>query len=761
MTAALGRDAGWASRSLYLALRQTLLLQIAAWQAVMIWAVWSTSAPPLTLAALTAAHVALAALALLKSIRRFPPIVLVASVYAVALADMWVDGSLDGTLTFAACWLTNFMACATMVLMWRRRAPVVTSIVAVVVPIALHLLNPQWNGGPSFAIFVGTVFIGLVLGFGMPVLFAVARRIDANTQRAAADIRRAEVIRRRTTELTEDGRVLHDTAINTLAAIASGGAAARDVTLVRARCAADAAVIEQLRTDRRRLGDDHLIDLFDQADAEITRSGIDDAALREAEATLTPGRRQALVRATHEVVQNVVKHAQVTEARIDVRVEDDDLVITVTDAGIGFDGTLPPGRGMQTSVMDRAVTAGFDVTVRTRPGVGTSVSLRAPLSSGVADPPDLAAAVVDEPGIDHAIGAMLRRTGWLWSAGIAASGVPLAVLNRAGHATAVYPLIALLVASTALAWRMRRPEGFGTAVHVMLMSTMAACFWLSGAAVDFGATDPIYWQAFAPTGAWVLVIASRPRRRVLAWSLTVYVLTVATVMAFLWHVEVGSATITAMAGSAGIVLGLGWLTFQRRVLAIAAEAAEDDRDALRAQLETTDLVASDEARRWWEAAGLATMEPLLNDIASGAADPADPGVRAACAREEASLRQLVRLDSGLVHLGRWLLQAMNAARGRGVTVHLHTGSADAPDAQTAREAGELLLQSIRSVPTGSHVHVSVFQTSHGVELHLVTPVSASSSDSTTTGLVQLRSEVGGQEVIRIPLTPSNPADNDA
>ncbi|HEY7849014.1 MAG TPA: ATP-binding protein [Ktedonobacterales bacterium] len=124
----------------------------------------------------------------------------------------------------------------------------------------------------------------------------------------------------------------------------------------------------------------------DGADIETT------LRLPRARVTLTPERTLAVYRVVQEALTNVAKHANAQHVTITVSADDDELRVLVTDDGQGFtpeslmnrasarrDGGAGVGLfGME----ERARLAGGTLRVRSTPGMGASVLLRAPLARG-------------------------------------------------------------------------------------------------------------------------------------------------------------------------------------------------------------------------------------------------------------------------------------------------------------------------------------------------------------------------------------------
>ncbi|MDW5609751.1 GAF domain-containing sensor histidine kinase [Mycolicibacterium sp. D5.8-2] len=93
----------------------------------------------------------------------------------------------------------------------------------------------------------------------------------------------------------------------------------------------------------------------------------------------------ALYRIAQECLQNVVKHAGATMARMTFSVQDDDAQLEITDDGVGFDAVEHPlgadetrGYGLL-SMSERAELVGGRLNIRSRPGSGTTVTATIPL----------------------------------------------------------------------------------------------------------------------------------------------------------------------------------------------------------------------------------------------------------------------------------------------------------------------------------------------------------------------------------------------
>lgn len=95
---------------------------------------------------------------------------------------------------------------------------------------------------------------------------------------------------------------------------------------------------------------------------------------------LTMEVRKNLLLVFKEAVRNISLHSEAKEATMSLRTEGDDLVMTVTDDGIGFNPQDQiSGDGLVT-MKHRAAMLEGEVTVRSAAGTGTSIVLRVPLA---------------------------------------------------------------------------------------------------------------------------------------------------------------------------------------------------------------------------------------------------------------------------------------------------------------------------------------------------------------------------------------------
>jgi PAS domain S-box-containing protein len=92
-----------------------------------------------------------------------------------------------------------------------------------------------------------------------------------------------------------------------------------------------------------------------------------------------------LFRVVQEGLNNVIKHSGAGEARVSLRGTSDALLLSIADSGRGFDESDAFGRvglGLA-SIVERLRLIGGEVTIRSKPGRGTTIDARVPLAHEV------------------------------------------------------------------------------------------------------------------------------------------------------------------------------------------------------------------------------------------------------------------------------------------------------------------------------------------------------------------------------------------
>ena len=123
---------------------------------------------------------------------------------------------------------------------------------------------------------------------------------------------------------------------------------------------------------------EHAVQVERRTELAVNVSGV------EPQPRLSPTGEIALFRIVQEALNNVVKHAQASEATISLQQNSNSIVLSISDNGIGFDTARKPimgGYGMGTTTMrERADTIGAQLTLESAPGAGTRITVELSLS---------------------------------------------------------------------------------------------------------------------------------------------------------------------------------------------------------------------------------------------------------------------------------------------------------------------------------------------------------------------------------------------
>lgn len=250
---------GW---SLLHSVRRALLIFVALWQAVMLYATFATLEGEAV--GLAAVELLLGAAALAALRFRWLTPVLPAGMAAVGLWAYVVSGDVDSTLAVAATWQNNFSMLLAGALLIGPLGIVASVAITAALGAAIAWLVPVWGPPIAVSTVIALLSILAAMRFGLARLFGVATAADAAAERTADAQRRARLAGRVSAQMAEESRVLHDTAINTLGAVANGGAGTADAEKVRIQCGRDVSLLESLRDDPSRMASSSLAAIFEQ-----------------------------------------------------------------------------------------------------------------------------------------------------------------------------------------------------------------------------------------------------------------------------------------------------------------------------------------------------------------------------------------------------------------------------------------------------------------------------------------------------------------
>lgn len=195
-------------------------------------------------------------------------------------------------------------------------------------------------------------------------------------------------------------RELHDSVSQALYGIGLGARTARTlldrdprkaaepmdyvIQLAKAGLAEMKALIFELRPES--LADEGLVlALAKQAESMQARYDVKVKVRLGAEPDLPFSHKEALFRVAQEAMHNTVKHAKATEAQLSCMVQGTEVVVEVSDDGVGFDpGTDFPGHLGLRSMRERMMQIGGGLQVVSTPGCGTQIRATISVSSQAA-----------------------------------------------------------------------------------------------------------------------------------------------------------------------------------------------------------------------------------------------------------------------------------------------------------------------------------------------------------------------------------------
>lgn len=711
---------GWANATLRDAMRRPVLLAVVVVHGVLALVALVDAQERIGAAPLAATHLGVVGLALLTWRRGLSPVLAVVAADAAYLLDWAATSSLATPLVFTACWARNLSVAVPTFVVGARTGLAMQLTSSLGIPVAMLLLRPDLPASFAGAVAVTGLSITVVTRVGVSFLGDLAVTVDegdARAERRERDLARQQAA---SSAAAEDARVLHDTVINTMAAIASGGAALRDVEAVRRRCHQDVAVLESLRSGDREdaAAAASLRELPAVPGIVVRHEWLDDPRAAPLLESLDPARRAAIVRSCAELVQNAGKHSGADQVTVRVTSDERQVVVEVGDDGAGFDleAAAAVGRGLVRSVMERCEAAGVAVAVDTAPGAGTRVRMTTTLEGAQHEGDDLW-----ERETRTTLDGVVRRAGLLFTVGLALVGFVLAFSNHHGEPNTEYVMAALDLAAVA-AVRVLGDRG-ATArrlLLVLLSLTAAVSFEMTALAVDLGRDLPVLWQAIGPTGPLVLLLGLVHTPRAARLAAAPYLLVTAATALWVAPDSGKAAGVVLVAGGIGLGLVAAWSSFMGTLAQLGRGASLAQRRAASARTELEVRAAADRSRERWRAAGLDDALSLVRRVAEGDLDPRDPHVRESCAAEESYLRQLTLLDTRLVRLGTWLVECLALARARGVDLSLRTGGEDVAD-DVARRWGNGLLGVVLATPAGGPVVASIFPDTRGTRLMVLAP----------------------------------------
>jgi signal transduction histidine kinase len=374
-----------------------IVVQVIIWHSFYMAASWRLAAPALAVAWAVTVMVCLR--------RRWPsPFLACAdSAVYVALALSAQECVPPAVRDDMFSWLVISMSGQLVVPLWY--APGVLSVpLALISPVAYWagaVLQPVTDTRALAGAVALLIIVGLVHGYIRRALYGRAAAADAALDQADQAASEQYAILSRNVERREHERLLHDTILNTLTALARSGS--DDVAEVVNRCRRDVALIEEALGDPddlaagagRPSGD--LLGGMRAVVADMRARGLNVHVEIDGEggAAVPAPVIMAISNAAREALSNVAAHAGTGEAWVSVRLtapEGDGhagapcrLQVIVRDAGLGFDlARVDQARlGLRRSIAERTADCGGQASIWSQPGQGTVVCLSWPAQAGL------------------------------------------------------------------------------------------------------------------------------------------------------------------------------------------------------------------------------------------------------------------------------------------------------------------------------------------------------------------------------------------
>jgi hypothetical protein len=574
---------------------------------------------------------------------------------------------------------------------WFTPSPVLATL-------ALGTGAAYWAGAvlsPQSGTYVTRPAIGSVMIVVIPVAAWAGRRMlyrramaaDAALALADQDYREQYVLLTRLTERREHERMLHDTVLNTLTALARPDSGPG--TLLR-RCEDDIALIDRM--------------LGDPADDDLSGSGLCYAITAVAaemrtrgltvhvQGILAPGAEPVMhpqaVRATRyavrEALMNVMNHAGTGEAWVEVSLAaDGELRVIVRDAGAGFDRVMvsPARLGVRHSIIERVTDQGGHASIQSAPGKGTIVELRWETGSRAAP------AIVQGSEAPHSVASQDRLVHGAYESelprvlGVVAALWQLAFLIQVlgylhEYREPLVPVVVWAALTAAAFWlipRTRTGDLTGRA-SVCAMALVVVAVSLDGwAGRTPGSAGSVDWSVSGSSWLIAVVAVSRPAWEWACGALLAFAAHLAFSANLFGTPTLGLSKLTASAHALA-VMGIIFAAIRPTLRAQARIAVRRAALASQSAAKADAVAAIREDRRVRLALLEAEALPLLHAIAAGTLGPADSVVRDRCTRLATTFRRSLTdgfrgAEQGLV---AELEPALRAASARGLLVDVQT-----------------------------------------------------------------------------------------
>ncbi|MFA7265527.1 MAG: hypothetical protein WC054_04360 [Candidatus Nanopelagicales bacterium] len=617
--------------------------------------------------ALIGAQVVVMIAALLRWLRpSVSAILLIATAIGISAncsTDDWLAVSiLTTSMQGMVAAVTGFVAPA-------RRAPAM--IVAVVAAVscawvlelvALDAPHDFYNAAAFGAI--RAVCTALTIFWAVHAIRLIAHRQDRLDEAYYRAKVSEEVERGRSERAFEFARVLHDTVVNTLAAI-NIGVRDRSIPRLRERCRADVVAIESLDalvpSGQRPTSSATLVGNFSRRAAVL---GVPLEMSDASSPMLLPHEVwEALLGAGSEALNNTARHAAGASAKITFETTDGVVRLAYADDGPGLPvGALEASGGLQNSIVSRCERAGISVDLG-QPKDGFHVTLT--WRSDADAVPD--AIAPDSPSAVPLVGDVLTSSAAKKTAVVTMAGSALHVVIGLPISTAssnIANLAALAVFLAAGAFYVHTVNrGAPLPSTIARLTIVATAFAVPALASVNASPDQLkvmWFGQFAVSAilAWVALTVTHLR-----WLFVTWVAGIAGTATGLAAAEFSASpeALALLFVKGNVITLAGWLTFR-----VFANRFAHKADLARTEVTGAAVAASESASatehitqrvNWVRSC----VSPFLQDVAESRRDPQTPDSRSRALTLEGLARQVSELRPLNTDAESLLLAALTAA----------------------------------------------------------------------------------------------------
>lgn len=637
-----------------------------------------------------------------------------ADVVAVALAVVVTGATADPTGSWNEAYSLAVL-CAGLIgaLVEARAALLMVGMLALVTldPVLDYSQGVPPVGAPATGVAAYVAVIGAcVIGVRL-VLEGNARRVDEDTVRRDEIERQQRMVEGVEGAMRRHERLLHETVLNTLTAIARGGLGGTPASgsVLEQRCVEAIDVLSDLESGAQALEPTMTVSTLGYVtlNAELSSfieglraGGLDVDVVLDSLEDVPDRVRGALLTAIREALTNVARHARAQRVWVLVRVHGGPSTTVrgeVRDDGIGFDPSrVPPGFGLNRAIAGPMEEVGGTARVDSRPGYGTRVVLE--WASRRSDPIDRYRS--------GGRGFVLPAVATLGLFLAATAGLAWLQFDHPPMSATDVALVAVLGILISLA----TPEAPMPWGLIVTISALGPLFALLQASAD-GSTDAAFgggWALAAIAAFFMAAAAIGPRW---AW---------APLLAS-WLVIEGDPAGTLLQPATIVVLGGSIMGRSLRRDSRAVESAHVQRLSAQTALDVTRGSLARLRARYGALEDSEAID-LLRGIVGGELDPEDPDVRRRAGLEETFIRNLVRIDPEADRLRALAARLSRSAHRRGVHLRADLSLPPMPEVVVGPGVAESFGRAVDSTVPDDAARLTARTEGDGVVVTLLTPI---------------------------------------